>query len=155
MSDLEARVARKLRRRILPFVMLLYFISFLDRVNVGFAAFTMNKAIGLTPSMAGQLFAAFGDEVALLHSQLTPDERAEQWHRIRRGEAGHYHHIAGPYLARYAQESAWREDHRRTDNGTQVNPCLAPTQINPLLSASCPASAARVALHSRHVGFRP
>ena len=33
------------------------------------------------------MVAAFGGEVALLHSQLTPDERAEQWHRIRRGEA--------------------------------------------------------------------
>ncbi len=52
-SELEARVARKLQRRILPFVMLLYFVSFLDRVNVGFAAFSMNKAIGLTSSMFG------------------------------------------------------------------------------------------------------
>jgi primosomal protein N' (replication factor Y) len=43
--------------------------------------------IGLTPAMAGQMHAAFGAEVALLHSQLTPEERAEQWHRIRRGEA--------------------------------------------------------------------
>ena len=50
---LEARVARKLRARILPFTMLLYLVSFLDRVNVGFAAFTMNKAIGLTPAMFG------------------------------------------------------------------------------------------------------
>ena len=33
------------------------------------------------------MVAAFGGDVALLHSQLTPDERAEQWHRIRRGEA--------------------------------------------------------------------
>jgi len=38
---------------ILPFVMLLYFVSFLDRVNVGFAAFSMNKAIGLTSSAYG------------------------------------------------------------------------------------------------------
>jgi ACS family tartrate transporter-like MFS transporter len=52
-NDLEARVLRKISWRILPFVMLLYFISFLDRVNVGFAAFTMNKAIGLTPAMYG------------------------------------------------------------------------------------------------------
>jgi primosomal protein N' (replication factor Y) len=37
--------------------------------------------------MAGEMFAAFGPQVALLHSGLTPDERAEQWHRIRRGEA--------------------------------------------------------------------
>ena len=43
--------------------------------------------IGLTPAMAGQMHASFGAEVALLHSQLTPEERAEQWHRIRRGEA--------------------------------------------------------------------
>jgi len=52
-SEMETRVVTKLRRRILPFVMLLYFVSFLDRVNVGFAAFGMNKAIGLTPAMFG------------------------------------------------------------------------------------------------------
>jgi transposase-like protein len=41
--------------------------------------------------------------------------------RMRRAEIGHHHHIAGPYLLRYAQEAAWREDHRRTPNGDQVN----------------------------------
>jgi MFS transporter, ACS family, tartrate transporter len=51
--ELEARVVRKISWRILPFVMLLYFISFLDRVNVGFAALSMNKEIGLTPAMFG------------------------------------------------------------------------------------------------------
>jgi transposase-like protein len=40
--------------------------------------------------------------------------------RIRRGEIGHHHHISGAYLLRYAQESAWREDQRRVDNGAQV-----------------------------------
>jgi hypothetical protein len=30
--------------------------------------------------------------------------------RLRRGEVGHHHHISGPYLVRYAQEAAWRED---------------------------------------------
>src|SRR5882757_6693132 len=52
-NDLQGRVARKLTWRILPFVMLLYFVSFLDRVNVGFAALSMNEAIGLTPAMFG------------------------------------------------------------------------------------------------------
>ena len=52
-DELEARVMRRISWRILPFVMLLYFISFLDRVNVGFAAFTMNKAIGLSPAAYG------------------------------------------------------------------------------------------------------
>lgn len=51
--DLEARVSRKLMWRIIPFVMLLYFVSFLDRVNVGFAALSMNKAIGLSPGAFG------------------------------------------------------------------------------------------------------
>jgi len=40
--------------------------------------------------------------------------------RMRRGEIGHSHHVAGPYLLRYAQEAAWREDNRRVDNGSQV-----------------------------------
>ncbi|WP_179402332.1 MFS transporter [Burkholderia guangdongensis] len=52
-SDLERRVSRKLMWRIIPFVMLLYFVSFLDRVNVGFAAMSMNKAIGLSPTAFG------------------------------------------------------------------------------------------------------
>ena len=40
--------------------------------------------------------------------------------RMRRAEQGHHHHIAGVYLGRYAQESAWREDARRVTNGGQV-----------------------------------
>src|ERR1700733_249025 len=56
-------------------------------LDAGKSALLLVPEIGLTPAMAGQLVAAFGGEVALLHSQLTPDERAEQWHRIRRGEA--------------------------------------------------------------------
>jgi ACS family tartrate transporter-like MFS transporter len=52
-SDIDARVSRKLMLRIIPFVMLLYFVSFLDRVNVGFAALSMNKAIGLSPTAFG------------------------------------------------------------------------------------------------------
>src|SRR3954454_15651285 len=40
--------------------------------------------------------------------------------RLRRGELGHHHHIAGPYLLRYAQEAAWREDLRRVSNGEEV-----------------------------------
>jgi len=44
----------------------------------------------------------------------------EFFSRMRRAEIGHHHHIAGAYLVRYAQEAAWREDHRRVDNGTQV-----------------------------------
>jgi len=45
----------------------------------------------------------------------------EYFSRLRRGEIGIHHHIAGPYLLRYAQESSWREDNRRISNGDQVN----------------------------------
>ena len=45
--------------------------------------------------------------------------------RMRRMEQGHHHKIAGPHLARYAQESAWREDHRRPSNGAQVRRAVA------------------------------
>ena len=41
--------------------------------------------------------------------------------RLRRAELGHHHHIAGPYLVRYAQEAAWREDLRRVSNGEQTH----------------------------------
>jgi transposase-like protein len=45
----------------------------------------------------------------------------EFFSRMRRGEIGHHHHIAGPYLLRYAREASWREDNRRLSNGEQVN----------------------------------
>ena len=40
--------------------------------------------------------------------------------RMRRGEIRHHHHVAGPYLIRFAQEAALREDNRRMANGEQV-----------------------------------
>jgi len=64
-----------------------YFAAMQRTLDAGKSALLLVPEIGLTPAMAGQMFAAFGTQVALLHSGLTPDERAEQWHRIRRGEA--------------------------------------------------------------------
>jgi MFS transporter, ACS family, tartrate transporter len=52
-AELEARVLRKITLRIVPFVMLLYFIAFIDRVNIGFAALTMNKDLGFSSSVFG------------------------------------------------------------------------------------------------------
>lgn len=46
-------VLRKVAWRLIPFMTLLYFVAFLDRVNVGFAALTMNADLGLTPRMFG------------------------------------------------------------------------------------------------------
>lgn len=52
-SELEERVLKKLTWRIIPFVMLLYFVAYLDRVNIGFAALTMNDDIGLSAAAFG------------------------------------------------------------------------------------------------------
>jgi len=53
----------------------------------GRSAILLVPEIGLTPAVAADLHQVFGDEVAILHSGLSNAERAEQWHRIRRGEA--------------------------------------------------------------------
>jgi transposase-like protein len=45
----------------------------------------------------------------------------EFFSRMRRAEIGHHHHLAGPYLLRYAQEASWREDNRHTPNGDQMH----------------------------------
>lgn len=50
---IEQRVMRKITLRIVPFIMLLYFIAFLDRVNIGFAALTMNADLGFSPAVFG------------------------------------------------------------------------------------------------------
>jgi ACS family tartrate transporter-like MFS transporter len=49
----DDQIFARIARRLLPFVMLLYVVNYIDRVNVGFAALTMNKDLGLSPSVFG------------------------------------------------------------------------------------------------------
>ena len=55
-TDIEKRTLRRISWRIVPFIMLLYFIAYIDRVNLGFAALTMKADLGLSASVFG--FAA-------------------------------------------------------------------------------------------------
>ncbi|HEY1809662.1 MAG TPA: primosomal protein N', partial [Acidobacteriaceae bacterium] len=64
-----------------------YLAAMRRTLDAGRSSILLVPEIGLTPAMAAQLHHAFGAEVALLHSALTPEERGEQWHRIRKGEA--------------------------------------------------------------------
>lgn len=48
-----ALVIAKVRRRLIPFLFLLYVVSYLDRINVGFAALQMNAALGLSARAYG------------------------------------------------------------------------------------------------------
>src|SRR5258708_9521415 len=56
-------------------------------LEAGRSAILLVPEIGLTPAVAADLHQVFGDEVAILHSALSDAERAEQWHRIKRGVA--------------------------------------------------------------------
>ncbi len=56
-------------------------------LEAGRSAILLVPEIGLTPAVAADLHQIFGDEVAILHSALSNKERAQQWHRIRNGEA--------------------------------------------------------------------
>jgi transposase-like protein len=51
--------------------------------------------------------------------------------RLRRAELGHHHHIAGPYLVRYAREAPWREDLRRVSNGEQTHAVVREAMVCP------------------------
>jgi primosomal protein N' (replication factor Y) (superfamily II helicase) len=64
-----------------------YLAAMQRALDQGLSSILLVPEIGLTPQAAAQLDQVFGQEVALLHSSLTPDERSEQWRRIRRGEA--------------------------------------------------------------------
>jgi MFS transporter, ACS family, tartrate transporter len=46
-SEIEKITIRKVAKRLLPFIFLLYVICLIDRVNLSFAALTMNRDLGL------------------------------------------------------------------------------------------------------------
>ena len=46
-------VLAKVRRRLIPFLFLLYIVAYLDRINVGFAALQMNQALGFSATVYG------------------------------------------------------------------------------------------------------
>ena len=52
-STLERATLRAVSQRLIPFLFVLYVVSFLDRVNVGFAALEMNRDLGLSPAVYG------------------------------------------------------------------------------------------------------
>jgi len=65
----------------------------------GRSAILLVPEIGLTPAIAADLHQIFGDQLAILHSSLSQDERAEQWKRIRNGES---HIVVGTRSAVFA-----------------------------------------------------
>jgi ACS family tartrate transporter-like MFS transporter len=58
-SNVERSTMRKVYWRLLPLTILTYFLCYLDRINVGFAALTMNKDLGLDAAIYGMAAGAF------------------------------------------------------------------------------------------------
>lgn len=63
MEEIETRTIRKVMWRLMPFLVICYFVAYLDRVNVGFAKLQMNAALGLSEAAygfgAGLFFIAY------------------------------------------------------------------------------------------------
>src|SRR5215217_9346561 len=53
MDALERRTVATVSKRLIPFLILCFFVAYLDRVNIGFAALTMNADLGLSASAFG------------------------------------------------------------------------------------------------------
>ncbi len=58
-DDIESKTTRKLRRRLVPLLFLLYIVAYLDRINIGFAALTMNAELAVTSAQFGLLLGIF------------------------------------------------------------------------------------------------
>ena len=52
-TSIEVATLRKLRTRLLPFLLALYVIAFIDRTNLGFAALTMNRELAISSEQFG------------------------------------------------------------------------------------------------------
>ena len=52
-TNLEDRTIQRVSMRLVPFLIVCYFVAYLDRVNVGFAALTMNKDLGISATAFG------------------------------------------------------------------------------------------------------
>src|SRR5437879_10539792 len=63
-----------------------YLAAMKSVLEAGRSAILLVPEIGLTPAVAADLHQVFGDEVAILHSALSAQKRADQWHRIKRRE---------------------------------------------------------------------
>ncbi|HEX8814368.1 MAG TPA: primosomal protein N' [Terriglobales bacterium] len=64
-----------------------YLAAMRSVLDSGGSAILLVPEIGLTPAVAADLHQVFGDQVAVLHSALSDQERAEQWYRIKNGAA--------------------------------------------------------------------
>jgi primosomal protein N' (replication factor Y) (superfamily II helicase) len=116
----------------------------------GLQTLVMVPEIGLTPALAGQLSARFGERVAVLHSALAEGERVAAWERARRGEVDV---VAGPRSALWAplsrlglivvdeeQDASYKQDEEPRYNARDLALLLGQRLRVPVLLASATPS---------------
>ncbi len=90
-----------------------------DRVGT-LATIYADEGTGWDALHAGWDTRRVNHSVAFMDEGVCTNQAESYFSRLRRAEIGTHHHIAGPYLNAYANEMAWREDHRRVANGNQA-----------------------------------
>ena len=118
-SALRRRTMRKVAWRLSPFLGLLYFINYLDRVNIGFAApHGMNEALGFTASTFGLASGLFFVGYLILEEPRQPQVEYLQ-----------------PTPVRQKQTSGWRSSNCSTasNHGDPSMVTLAPNRPYPRL----------------------
>jgi transposase-like protein len=90
-----------------------------DRVDT-LATIYADEGTGWDALHAGWDTKRVNHTVAFMDEGVCTNQAESYFSRLRRAEVGTHHHIAGPYLNAYANEMAWREDHRRVANGNQA-----------------------------------
>lgn len=90
-----------------------------DRVGT-LATIYADEGTGWDALHAGWDAKRVNHSVAFMDKGVCTNQAESYFSRLRRAEIGTHHHIAGPYLNAYANEMAWREDHRRHANGAQT-----------------------------------
>jgi ACS family tartrate transporter-like MFS transporter len=81
----QDRVLTKCAWRLIPFVGLLYVVSFVDRTNAGLAALTMNKDLGFSPTVFGFGAGVFfvGYSLFQVPANVLPLPLAARWRCVR------------------------------------------------------------------------
>jgi transposase-like protein len=72
------------------------------------------------------------DRAYVVEADFSTNQAESFFSRVRRGEIGIFHHIAGKYLDWYAADLAWREDKRRTDFRLHADAVLKSALAHPI-----------------------
>src|SRR5260370_39701228 len=81
-NDVAHRARRRITRRLIPFLFALYFVAYLDRVNLSFPALELTREVGFTNEMFAFAAGIFSIGYSLLEipgALLAEPRRAPQW----------------------------------------------------------------------------